>query len=145
MAVYSVPRYKRLQPMADIAIRERNAVVYLMSDLCSRLVGNLNATMGRAVAIAAALAATIAGRTADAVATLDHAAYGTTQGGQAVDIFTMTNDHGLRVRFLSLGGVITEIDVPDPAHCDVISAIDGGSDRHVSDRMPRGRATDRRR
>jgi len=86
-----------------------------MSDLCSRLVGNLNATMGRAVAIAAALAATIAGRTADAVATLDHAAYGTTQGGQAVDIFTMTNDHGLRVRFLSLGGVITEIDVPDRA------------------------------
>jgi len=41
--------------------------------------------------------------------------YGTTQGGQAVDIFTMTNDHGLRVRFLSLGGVITEIDVPDRA------------------------------
>src|ERR1700744_2592456 len=27
----------------------------------------------------------------------------------------MTNDHGLRVRFLSLGGVITEIDVPDRA------------------------------
>jgi len=25
----------------------------------------------------------------------------------------MTNDHGLRVRFLSYGGVITEIDVPD--------------------------------
>jgi aldose 1-epimerase len=25
----------------------------------------------------------------------------------------MTNDHGLRVRFLSLGGVITEIEVPD--------------------------------
>jgi aldose 1-epimerase len=101
--------------MAEIAIRERNAVVYLMSDLCSRLVGNLTATMGRAVAIAAALAATIAGRTADAVATLDHAPYGTTQGGQAVDIFTMTNDHGLRMRFLSLGGVITEIDVPDRA------------------------------
>src|SRR5713226_5629101 len=113
MAVYSVPRYKRLQPMADIAIRERNAVVYLMSDLCSRLVGNLNATMGRAVAIAAALTCGIIDRTANAAATLDHATYGTTQGGQAVEIFTMTNDHGLRVRFLSLGGVITEIDVPD--------------------------------
>ena len=25
----------------------------------------------------------------------------------------MTNDHGLRVRFLSYGGVITEIDAPD--------------------------------
>jgi aldose 1-epimerase len=69
----------------------------------------------RACAIAAALAAGITGGTADAAAVLDHAPYGTTQGGQAVEIFTMTNDHGLRVRFLSLGGVITEIDVPDRA------------------------------
>jgi aldose 1-epimerase len=46
-------------------------------------------------------------------ATLDHAPYGTTQGGQAVELYTMTNAHGLRVRFLSYGGVITEIDVPD--------------------------------
>jgi aldose 1-epimerase len=52
-------------------------------------------------------------RTANAAATLDHAPYGATKDGQAVDIFTITNDHGLRVRFLSYGGVITEIDVPD--------------------------------
>jgi aldose 1-epimerase len=51
--------------------------------------------------------------TANAAGTLDHAPYGTTQGGQAVSIYTMTNGHGLRVRFLSYGGVITEIDVPD--------------------------------
>jgi aldose 1-epimerase len=69
----------------------------------------------RACAIAAALAAGVTGGTADAAAALDHASYGTTQGGQAVEIFTMTNDHRLRVRFLSLGGVITEIDVPDRA------------------------------
>ena len=37
------------------------------------------------------------------------------KAGSAVDIFTMTNDHGLRMRFLSFGGVITEIDVPDRA------------------------------
>jgi len=73
----------------------------------------LSTNLARAIAIAAALTATIAGRTANAAAALDHAAYGTTQGGQAGEIFTMTNDHGLRVRFLSLGGVITEIDVPD--------------------------------
>ena len=66
----------------------------------------------RACEIAMALAATVTGGAAGA-ATLDHAPYGTTQGGQAVEIFTMTNDHGLRVRFLSLGGVITEIDAPD--------------------------------
>ena len=81
--------------------------------LCSHEI--LGANIARASVIAMALAAAIPGRTADAAATLDHVQYGTTQGGQVVDIFTMTNDHGLRVRFLSLGGVITEIDVPDRA------------------------------
>ena len=67
------------------------------------------------LAIAAMLAVAVAGRAADAATTLDRAPYGTTQDGQAVDIYTMTNDHGLRVRFLSYGGVITEIHVPDRA------------------------------
>jgi aldose 1-epimerase len=82
------------------------------SELCFRLESKFSA-LRYAGAIAAALAMTVTGRTADATATLDHAPYGMTHGGQAVEIFTMTNDHGLRVRFLSLGGVITEIDVPD--------------------------------
>ncbi len=85
----------------------------LTRNLCLRLHGNLGANMARALVSVAALAAAITGSTANAAATLDHAPYGTTQGGQAVDIFTMTNEHGLRVRFLSLGGVITEIDAPD--------------------------------
>jgi aldose 1-epimerase len=84
-----------------------------MKDVCFRLHRNLGAYTARALASAAALAAAITGSTASAAATLDHAPYGTTQGGQAVDIFTMTNDHGVRVLFLSLGGVITEVDVPD--------------------------------
>ena len=84
-------------------------------DGCFRLRRKPGAAMGHALAIAAALAAAISGGTATAAATLDRAPYGTTQGGQAVDIFTMNNDHGLRVRFLSFGGVITEIDVPDRA------------------------------
>jgi aldose 1-epimerase len=66
-----------------------------------------------AIAIAAALAAVMTSRTANAAATLDHAPYGTTQDGQAVDIYTMTNEHGLHVRFLSYGGVITEINTPN--------------------------------
>jgi aldose 1-epimerase len=69
--------------------------------------------MVRAIAIAALLAAAVVGSAG--AATLEHAPYGTTQGGQAVEIYTMTNDHGLRVRFLSYGGVITEIDAPDRA------------------------------
>jgi aldose 1-epimerase len=88
-------------------------MIDLTRDGYFRLRGKLSANMARAFAIAAALAAATTGRTANAAATLDHAPYGTTQGGQAVDIFTMTNEHGLRVRFLSYGGVITEIDVPD--------------------------------
>jgi aldose 1-epimerase len=76
--------------------------------------GKLSANVMRASTIAAALA-TSTGGTANAAATLDRAPYGTTQGGQAVDIFTMTNAHGVRVRFLSFGGIITEIDVPDRA------------------------------
>ena len=85
---------------------DRANVVYL------RRHGTLGANMGRLLAIAAALAGGITGRTANAAATLDHAPYGTTQDGQPVEIYTMTNDHGLRVRFLSYGGVITEIYVP---------------------------------
>jgi aldose 1-epimerase len=41
------------------------------------------------------------------------ASYGTLPDGGAVDIYTMQNDHGMTVKFLSLGGYITEIDVPD--------------------------------
>jgi aldose 1-epimerase len=64
-------------------------------------------------AVAVALASVINCR--PAAAALDHAPYGTTQDGRPVEIYTMTNDHGLRVRFLSYGGVITEIHVPDRA------------------------------
>ena len=69
--------------------------------------------LGFACMIFASLAVAITSETANAAASLDHASYGTTQAGQAVDIYTMTNNHGLRVLFLSYGGVITEIDVPD--------------------------------
>jgi aldose 1-epimerase len=57
--------------------------------------------------------AAISAAGAAGAATLDHAPYGTTQDGRSVEIYTLTNDHGLRVRFLSYGGVITEIDAPD--------------------------------
>src|SRR5437762_1868393 len=90
-------------------------MIDLTSGVCFRLHGKLSGNMARTFAIAAALAAAMMSRTANADATLDHAAYGTTQDGQTVDIYTMTDEHGLRVRFLSHGGVITEIDVPDRA------------------------------
>ncbi|MGH7152837.1 MAG: aldose epimerase family protein [Acetobacteraceae bacterium] len=44
---------------------------------------------------------------------LSRAAFGRLPDGRQVDIYTMQNTHGMTVRFLSLGGCITEIDVPD--------------------------------
>src|SRR5260370_22604958 len=103
-----------------------------MSDVRFPFDGELSANRVRSFAIAAALAAAITGGTESAAATLDQAPYGTTQGGIAVDIFTMTNDHGLRVRFLSLGGVITEVDVPDrtgrPDHIVLVLPTLGGNE-----------------
>jgi aldose 1-epimerase len=74
--------------------------------------GKLGISLEGLVVIAAALTLAMTCRVASA-ARLDHTPYGMTDGGQAVEIFTMTNDQGMRVRFLSYGGVITEIDVPD--------------------------------
>ena len=59
------------------------------------------------LAIGLALAATSAH-----AAKLDHAAYGTTKDGKPVEVYTLTNDHGMVVKFLGYGGIITEIDVP---------------------------------
>jgi aldose 1-epimerase len=74
--------------------------------------GRPAAAMLFVLTIAAVLVAAITGRVAFA-ARIDHAPFGVTGGGQPVEIFTMINDNGLRVRFLNYGGVITEIDVPD--------------------------------
>jgi aldose 1-epimerase len=75
--------------------------------------GSAGSKMVHGLAISTILGGTMAGQIARAAATLERSPYGTTQAGQAVDIYTLTNDHGLRVRFLSYGGVITGIVVPD--------------------------------
>ena len=46
-------------------------------------------------------------------ATVTRAPYGVPPAGAPVEIFTLKNDHGMTVKVLSYGGVITEIDVPD--------------------------------
>lgn len=67
--------------------------------------------LGAPAALALGLALSMAAGQAGA-AMLDRAPFGTTEGGQAVDIYTMTNDHGMTVRFLSYGGIIKELDAP---------------------------------
>ncbi len=81
--------------------------------MCHRPHAGRDVTIMRALAICATLATAMTGEPAHAAATLEHAPYGTTQAGQAVEIYTMTNEHGVSVRFLSYGGVITEIHAPD--------------------------------
>jgi aldose 1-epimerase len=39
--------------------------------------------------------------------------YGTTADGQQVDLYTLTNAHGVEVQIINFGGIITSIRVPD--------------------------------
>ncbi len=39
--------------------------------------------------------------------------FGTNQDGKAVDIYTLTNDHGMRARIMTRGGTIVSLEVPD--------------------------------
>jgi aldose 1-epimerase len=64
--------------------------------------------------IATTLAALLAGAPALAAAPQVEA-YGTLKDGRAVQRYTLTNAHGMVVRILSYGGIITEISVPDRA------------------------------
>jgi aldose 1-epimerase len=52
-----------------------------------------------------------AGPTLAAEAT--RAPYGVTTAGAPVEVFTLKNDHGMSVKVLSYGGVITQVNVPD--------------------------------
>ncbi|AQU87884.1 galactose mutarotase [Komagataeibacter nataicola] len=45
--------------------------------------------------------------------TLARAPFGATPDGQPVEQFTLTNAHGMRVRVLSYGGIISAIEAPD--------------------------------
>jgi aldose 1-epimerase len=53
--------------------------------------------------------------------------YGVTASGERVEVFTLRNDRGMRVKVLSYGGILTEITVPDKqGACDnvVLSLAD---------------------
>ena len=69
---------------------------------------------GRSLVLAVFGAASFALSASGAVAgSVEKASYGTTKDGEQVDIYTMKNDNGMIVKFLSYGGIITEMDVPD--------------------------------
>ncbi|GBQ42591.1 aldose 1-epimerase [Acidocella aminolytica 101 = DSM 11237] len=53
------------------------------------------------------------GATAAMADSVTHAKFGTLSNGKTVDEYTMTNAHGMVVKFITLGGCITAIEVPD--------------------------------
>jgi aldose 1-epimerase len=58
-----------------------------------------------------ALASLVA--SASLAAETTRAPYGVTAAGKPVEIFTLKNDHGMSVKLLSYGGIITQINAPD--------------------------------
>lgn len=62
-----------------------------------------------------AAALTFAGLVASAslAAEVMRAPYGVTAAGRPVEVFTLKNDHGMSVKVLSYGGIITQINAPD--------------------------------
>jgi len=44
--------------------------------------------------------------------TVETAPFGTTRDGKAVQVFTLTNSHGLRAKVLDLGGIICDMEAP---------------------------------
>ena len=66
---------------------------------------------------------------------VQEAVYGVSSAGTTVHVFTLTNDHDVRVRILDYGGILTEVDVPDRKGvtknvvlglADRVIALDGG-------------------
>lgn len=69
---------------------------------------------GRVVAMAA-MAVTIPLLSAGVALadSISHKSFGTLANGQNVDEYTLINSHGMVLKFITLGGCITAIDVPD--------------------------------
>ncbi|MGC4252499.1 MAG: aldose epimerase family protein [Sphingobium sp.] len=67
----------------------------------------------RAFARGGALAVFLLASQAALAATAEREPFGASDNGEQVDIITLRNAHGMSVRFLTRGGAITQINVPD--------------------------------
>jgi aldose 1-epimerase len=47
--------------------------------------------------------------------TISEQAFGVTQGGDSVTLFTFANGNGLEVKIMNYGGIVTHLSVPDEA------------------------------
>ena len=44
---------------------------------------------------------------------IEKSIFGKTQDGTEVGLYTLRNSHGIECKIMTLGGIITELDVPD--------------------------------
>jgi aldose 1-epimerase len=96
-----------------VARKEGNAMIFFVNGLHRKVHSKHCVNLAIALSVYPILTAMVAVATANTAASIEHTPYGTTQDGRSVEMYTMTNNHGVRVRFLNYGGVITEIAVPD--------------------------------
>lgn len=61
----------------------------------------------------AAVAFTISSPTAEAKSTMQKKSFGKTPDGQAVDLYVLTNQHGMEVSITNYGGTVVSIKAPD--------------------------------
>jgi aldose 1-epimerase len=74
----------------------------------------LACTKDRPAADSSAAAAAPAPATGGA-ASVTRASFGTTPDGTPVDVYTLTNAHGIRMRVLTYGGIVQSLETPDRA------------------------------
>ncbi|PYQ17133.1 MAG: galactose-1-epimerase, partial [Acidobacteria bacterium] len=65
------------------------------------------------VGVLAGAAAEVPGRPGPRRSGVARTPFGRTAEGDAVDLFTLTNAHGIEVRAMSYGGIIVSLRVPD--------------------------------
>jgi aldose 1-epimerase len=66
-----------------------------------------------AVALAASLTSLIYAHAWAGQVSIAESSYGTTQTGQAVREYTLSNRHGVTLKIISYGGIVAELDAPD--------------------------------
>lgn len=68
--------------------------------------------MNNAKVLGLALAAAGLAPASALAGTVETASFGTTKDGKPVQVFTLTNNHGLRAKVLDLGGIICDMEAP---------------------------------
>jgi aldose 1-epimerase len=84
-----------------------------MSTLADSTPGHRRTRAASVVAVAVLAAWGCAPKEAPMTRSVTQAPFGTTPDGRAVEIFTLTNPHGVEVRAMTYGGIIVSLKTPD--------------------------------